>query len=77
MSFLKFTLIMFIFLAASSQKRHCIPITKNNSLKLFRDRLAIYFENHKSDKDTSCGQNTDLLNVQACGKRNGHSDFKC
>jgi hypothetical protein len=35
---------------------------------LFKDIIAVYFENHMKPINTLCGQNEDFVNVQAYGK---------
>jgi hypothetical protein len=36
----------------TSHKTHCISATKTNRLMLFRETVAVYFENHTEHTDT-------------------------
>jgi hypothetical protein len=40
-------------------------MTTINWLKLFRKIISVYSENMKLTQATSCGQNSDLMNVKA------------
>jgi hypothetical protein len=43
---------------------------------LFRERVAIYCENHMGHVSTLCGQNVEVLNVKAGGAYGNHcADF--
>jgi hypothetical protein len=37
---------------------------------LFREELAVYYENHMEDNNTLCGQNSESLYVKAGGTYN-------
>jgi hypothetical protein len=39
---------------------------------LFRETVAVYFENHTEHTDTLCGQNAELSNIKAGGTYNYH-----
>jgi hypothetical protein len=51
----------------TSKKTQLFPITKISWLMLFREIIAVYFENHTNEINTLCGQKTELLNVKAGG----------
>jgi hypothetical protein len=44
----------------SSQETHYISATKPNRLTLFREKLAVYCENHMEHNNTHCGQNAEF-----------------
>jgi hypothetical protein len=37
---------------------------------LFKEIIAVYYENHTKLISTLCGQNAELVNVKACGTYN-------
>jgi hypothetical protein len=41
----------------TSQETHDVSATRPNQLMLFRERVAVYCENHTEHTDTPCGQN--------------------
>jgi hypothetical protein len=45
-------------------------------LVLFREKLAVCSDNHKKPINTLCGQNAELLIVEAGGTCGYHCDFK-
>jgi hypothetical protein len=47
----------------TSQETHHVSTTKPNRLMLFRETIAVYFENHTEHTDTLCGQNTEFWYV--------------
>jgi hypothetical protein len=48
-------------LVPTSQKTHCISITKTNWLMLFREIITVYCENHTEHTNTLCGKNADFF----------------
>jgi hypothetical protein len=44
----------------TSQETHYVSAKKPNRLMLFRERVAVYCENHMEHTDTLCGQNAEL-----------------
>jgi hypothetical protein len=47
-------------------------MTTINWLMLFREIIAVYCENHMKHINTLCGQNAELLYVEACGTFSYH-----
>jgi hypothetical protein len=43
-----------------SQETHYVSATKPNRLMLFREIIAVYFENHTKHRNTLCGQNDEF-----------------
>jgi hypothetical protein len=56
----------------TSQETHCVSATEPNRLMLFRETVAVYFENRTEHTDTFFGQNAEFLDVQA-SKRQSYS----
>jgi hypothetical protein len=50
----------------SSKTQH-VSITKINWLILFKEIIAVYYENHTKHINTLCGQNIGLMNVKNGG----------
>jgi hypothetical protein len=46
----------------TSQETHDVTATKPNRVMLFRERVAVYWENHTEHTDTLCGQNAIYIN---------------
>jgi hypothetical protein len=49
-----------IYSVRTSQETHYVSATKPNRLMLFRERVAVYCENHTKHTDTLCGRNAEL-----------------
>jgi hypothetical protein len=47
----------------TSQGTHYVSATKPNRLMLFRERVAVYCENHTEHTNTLCGQNAEFCNI--------------
>jgi hypothetical protein len=41
----------------TSQETHYVSATKSNRFMLFRETVAVYYENHTEHTDTLCGKN--------------------
>jgi hypothetical protein len=50
----------------TSQETHSVSITTNR-LMLFREIIAVYYENHTEHINTLCGQNAKFWYVKSCG----------
>jgi hypothetical protein len=53
--------ILYINPVRTSQETHYISTTKPNLLMLFRETVAVYFENHTEHTDTLCEQNAEIV----------------
>jgi hypothetical protein len=53
----KFVWIIHKNLVRTSQETHCVSTINPNRLMLFRERVAVYCENHTEHASTLCGQN--------------------
>jgi hypothetical protein len=51
----------------SSQNTHCLQIIKINWLMLFRDIKAVYCGSRTEHINTTCGNDTEILNVIVTG----------
>jgi hypothetical protein len=60
----------------TTQKTHCVYITKTNRLMLFGETVAVYCVNHMEHTNTLCGQNAGLLNVKGGGAHSYHCGLK-
>jgi hypothetical protein len=56
----------------TSKKTQHFTITKINWVTLFKEILAVYSENHTKHINTLCGQNAELLIVEAGGTYSYH-----
>jgi hypothetical protein len=50
-----------------SQETHYVSATERNRLKLFREKVAVYCENHTEHTDILCGQNAEILYAKLGG----------
>jgi hypothetical protein len=53
----KLLLIIYTNPVRTSQETHYVSATKPNRLMLFRETVAVYWENHTEHTDTPCAQN--------------------
>jgi hypothetical protein len=44
----------------TSKETYYVSATKPNQLMVFRERIAVYCENHTEHTDTLCGQNAEF-----------------
>jgi hypothetical protein len=49
----------------TSQETQSVSATKPSRLMLFRERVAVYCENHTEHTDTLCGQNAEFWYVNS------------
>jgi hypothetical protein len=55
-----FFLVIYTNSVRTSQETYSDPDTKSNRLRLFRETVAVYWENHTEHTDTLCGQNAEF-----------------
>jgi hypothetical protein len=48
----------------TSQETHYVSDAKSNRLMLFRERIAVYSENHIKHANTLCGHNVEIYYVK-------------
>ena len=46
------------------RSKHCVSVTKNSHLMLYREIMAVCSEIHTKHINTVCGQNAEMLNVK-------------
>jgi hypothetical protein len=63
---------MYKHLVHTLQETYYVSATKPNRLKLFRETVAVYCENHMEHTNTLCGQNAESVNVNAAGTHSYH-----
>jgi hypothetical protein len=56
----------------TSQETHYVSATKPNQLMLFKETVAVYFENHTEHTDTLYFQNTEFCCVRSGGIYRNH-----
>jgi hypothetical protein len=56
----------------TSQEIHYVTATRPNRLMLFRETVAVYYENRTEHTDTLCGHNAEFLYVKAGGTYSNH-----
>jgi hypothetical protein len=55
--------LIYINSIRTSQETHYVSATKPNRLMLFRETVAVYWENRTEHTDTLCGQNAQFSNI--------------
>jgi hypothetical protein len=58
-------------LVRTSKETQHFTITKIKWLTLFKEIIAVYYENHTKPENTLCGQNGELLVIKADGITTG------
>jgi hypothetical protein len=61
----------------TAKKTQHFTVTKINYLTLFKEIIAVYYENRIKPTYTLCGQNAEILVIKECGSYSNHQALKC